>query len=249
MAVLLTASIGIWLGRHLSGGDSADVWSADHETGDASQWPQITTNWDNAGCTEHRVVADGHAQSGIYSMKMTLSRAGGCRQARLPEIQTGTTYIYEASFFLPKPVLTISNHWNIFQFKSKKSSTVSGSDPIWTIDFQGNPLRPVLSWKGGTYGLTGPFATDRNIGQADYPNTLSTTPIGQWTTLEVYFDQSSSFDGALKVWQDGVLLYDMQGVKTEYPSNIAQWSVNNYSNGLTVFPYTLYIDDAEIREP
>jgi hypothetical protein len=230
---------------------SAPVWSADHETGDASQWPQITAGWDDAGCVEHAVVADGHAQSGSYSMKMTIDGSGlpraACRQARLLEIRTQNTYIYEVSYFLPEPVLTLSNHWNVFQFKSKRSSD-PGSDPMWTIDFQGDPLRPVLAWQGGNFGLQGPFV-DSGIAFKEWPNDLTTVPIGRWTTLTVLLDQSAEHDGAIKVWHDGTLIYDFANVRTEYPNLAPQWAVGNYSNGLTVNPYTLYLDDASIYAP
>jgi Polysaccharide lyase len=227
------------------------VWSADHESGDASQWPRITKNWDDAGCAEHAVVSDGHAQSGIYSMRMTVDDTGlekaGCRQARSVEAQTGETYIYEASYFLPRPVLTRANHWNVFQFKSECGGC-SNSDPMWTIDFQGDPLRPVLAWKGGDHGLQGPFVSS-GTAPREWPNHLTTVPIARWTTLSVYLDQSARHTGRITVWQDGTLIYDIDNVRTKYPSLDQRWSVNNYSNGLTVNPYTLYIDDALIRLP
>lgn len=230
---------------------SALIWSADHETGDMSQWPKATVSWDDSGCTNHD-ISNEHARSGAYSLKLTIDiPAGGkagCRQARMNEIQSGNTYVYEASYFLPEPVLTLTNHWNVFQFKSR-CATCTSSDPIWTIDFQGNPLRPVLQWKGGTYGLAGPQNADGITGQIEYPNLLTTTPVGQWTTLTVYLDQSKDYDGRIIVWHDGIKLYDIAGIRTEYPSLDARWSVNNYSNGLSVNPYTLFIDDAAIHAP
>jgi hypothetical protein len=227
----------------------AVVWSADHESGDMSQWPSATLNWDSGECLYHGVSRD-FAHSGSYSMKLvidTSSGKAGCRQARLAEIQTGRTYVYSIWYYLPAPVLTVSNHWNVFQFKSKRGGLPS--DPIWTVDFQGNPLRAVLAWKGGNYGLAGPQASDGVIGQRDYRQVLTTVPVGRWTHLEVYLDQSPDFDGRITVWQDGVKIADVANVRTRYPDGDARWAVNNYSNGLTVNPYALYLDDAAISLP
>jgi hypothetical protein len=225
------------------------VWSADHETGDMSQWPRATLNWDSGDCLYHGVSRD-YAHSGSYSMKLAVdTRAGkaGCRQARLREIQTGGTFVYSIWYYLPGPVLTVNNHWNVFQFKSKRGTLPS--EPIWTIDFQGNPLRPVLAWKGGNYGVAGPQASNGVIGQRDYPQALTTVPIGRWTHLAVYLDQSPDFDGRITVWHDGVKIFDIPNVRTRFPDGDARWVVNNYSNGLTVNPFALYLDDAAIAVP
>jgi Polysaccharide lyase len=228
------------------------IWSADHETGDGSQWPGITSDWDDAGCIEHRVVADGHAHSGSYSMKMTIDGSGlpkaGCRQARTQESQSGKTYVYEAWFYLPRDVLTKNNHWDNFAFKSK-CGDCSSSDPIWTIDWQGDPLRPILTWRGGNYGLAGPFSSSGVKSNLEFQNELTTVPYRRWTRFTVLLDQSTGFDGHITVWQDGRELYDLANVRTQYASGDSRWLVNNYSNGLTVNPYTLYIDDASVREP
>jgi Polysaccharide lyase len=227
------------------------VWSADHEPGDASQWPKITTAWDDAGCLEHGVVSDGHAQSGSYAMKMMIDGLGlgkaGCRQARTVEAQSGKTYVYEISYFLPQPVYPTNDMWNVFQFKSK-CDTCTGSDPMWSIGFERNPIRVVLNWKGGNYGLAGPFTTSGVVPNQEWVSD-SSVPIGRWTTITVLLDQSAGFDGHVTVWHDGVKLFDFANVRTQYPSLDSRWSVNNYSNGLSVNPYTLYVDDASISLP
>jgi hypothetical protein len=225
------------------------VWSADHETGDMSQWPRATLNWDSGLCLDHG-VSSAYARSGSYSLKLeisTLFGTAGCRQARNREIATGNTYIYSAWYRLPKPVLTLHGHWNVFQFKSK-CPACSYSDPMWSINFEGDPLRPILKWSGGSSGLAGPQEGD-GVAQREYPNLVTTTPIGRWTHLRVRLRQSGDYTGRITVWHDGVRIYDLSGVRTRYPDGSALWSVNNYSNGLTVNPYALYIDDVSIRTP
>lgn len=228
----------------------AVVWSADHETGDASQWDLgITHNWDDAACTFHNVVRT-NAAIGNYSMRMTLGSPGGCRQAQLTQSQTNKTYTYAVSYFLPRNVTPTAGHWNVFQFKSLCSGCAH-SDPFFTVDFKGNPLKVALKYKGGNYGIPGPFAGDPVKPNQEWSST-KLVPIKHWTRLEVYLDQSvdadnsNLYDGRIKVWLDGTLLFDLQNVRTGYDNGDMRWSVNNYSNGLSSYPYSVWIDNASI---
>ena len=226
---------------------SGRVWSAKHERGDLSEWPSATRDWDSGDCTFHGVSRE-RARSGAYSMKLTIDTSdgqSGCRQARNAEIQTGRAYYYSAWYFLPRPVTPTEDHWNVFQFKSKVSPTTDGSDPMWTIDFEGKPLRPVLAWKGGGYGLEGPQAGDGEDKKWYYQK-RTRVPIGRWTQIEVYFKQSRDFGGRITVWHGGTRIFDVRGVRTRHPEGVPQWTVNNYSSGLSVSPYTLYLDDVAI---
>jgi Polysaccharide lyase len=230
---------------------AGSVWHADHETGSGSQWPNITTNWDDAGCKDHRVV-DYENSIGQYAMKMTIDQGSldkaGCRQARLPEAQSGKTYVYEVSYYLPQKVATLHEMWNVFQYKSTCSGC-SGSDPMFTVGFEGNSTPTVhLNWKGGNYGLAGPFATSGVQPNQQWDSAVA-VPFGRWNELSVLLDQSTAFDGHITVWFNGVKLFDFANVRTGYDSGDMRWSVNNYSNGLTLDPYTLYIDNASIRTP
>jgi hypothetical protein len=71
--------------------------------------------------------------------------------------------------------------------------------------------------------------------------------------LEAYLHQSSGFDGRLTLWQDGQQLFDFQDVRTCYDNPTFNswrcdnlWSLNNYSDGLSPNPATIYVDDAAI---
>ena len=119
---------------------------------------------------------------------------------------------------------------------------------MWSIGFERNPIRVVLNWKGGNYGLAGPFSGSGVVANQEWVSS-SNIPVGRWTTLTAMLDQSAGYDGHITVWHDGVKLFDFANVRTQYPSLDARWSVNNYSNGLSVNPYTLYVDDASIAKP
>jgi hypothetical protein len=65
--------------------------------------------------------------------------------------------------------------------------------------------------------------------------------------------QSKDFDGYLQIWIDGQLVFDQTGIRTSYQNcnsnswcTSNEWSVNNYSDGLSASPATMYFDDAQI---
>jgi hypothetical protein len=83
----------------------------------------------------------------------------------------------------------------------------------------------------------------------DYQQSIADLPVQRWTHIEVFLRQSGNFDGQITVWQDGVQLFNEQGVRTRYPTGDQEWSVNNYGSGFSASPYSIYIDDAMIRVP
>jgi len=92
--------------------------------------------------------------------------------------------------------------------------------------------------------MDGPHAGES--GGHRYTQDLADIPVGRWTHIEAYLKQASDFNGEVRVWQDGVLLFDQKNVKTKYQSGDNQWAVNNYSDGLTPNPATIYIDDVRV---
>ena len=80
--------------------------------------------------------------------------------------------------------------------------------------------------------------------------TIMDVPVGRWFSVEALYKSREDATGQVTIWQDGTLLWDITGVQTRYPDSqqgLAEWSVNNFSNGVTPAPTTLFIDDAEIR--
>jgi hypothetical protein len=224
------------------------VWSADHETGDLSQWKAgnrfKTTEADSGQCSRPPDgVSTEYAHSGRYSMKLTINskRTAGCRQFRKPEPVSGKPYYYSAWFFIPKPV-QVNGWWQLFQFKSTTDSGLSGV--FWKLQVinDGEFMRIVPVWKGV---VSGPHEGD-GIRRRLYEQTLAAIPVAQWFHLEVYLKQSETYDGQIIVWQDGVEILNEKNVKTKFEKGIQAWAVNNYGYRLKPSPNTLYIDDVVI---
>jgi hypothetical protein len=220
------------------------VWGAGMETGNLAEW---TESWDSGLCTRPpNGVSTDVAHSGRYSMAMTIDTSqgdAGCRQARIEESRSGRPYHYGAWLYVPA-YTAATDYWNIVQFKSKRAGA-SGSDPFWVLDVMPRPggaLALRLRWKGL---VAGPFGGD-GTAPTNWSDPPVDVPVGRWFHLEVYLRQSAVFDGRVTVWQDGIELWDLVGVKTRYEDGDQRWTVNNYSDALTPSPATLYVDDATI---
>jgi len=244
------------------------LWSADFETGDLSQWYVAARSKANArgrgggifnsGIAES-VPSQDFAHSGSWSLKATITTphvpTSGVRLFRWRESQDetylGSGLYYSAWFFFPKLYRLTADprrgrFWNIFQFKSKTSRNI---DPFWYVDVANRvpdgAMYVTLHWWDGL-AIGGPHPGE--FGGRRYAQDIKDIPVGRWTHIEAYLKQASDFTGEIAIWQDGVLLFDQRNVKTKYPSGDNQWSVNNYSDGLTPNPATIYIDDAGIRK-
>jgi hypothetical protein len=71
-------------------------------------------------------------------------------------------------------------------------------------------------------------------------------PVRVWTHVEAHYVCTTTPTGQVTIWEDGKQLFDFSNVATAYPGGDCQWSVNNYSNGLSPSPTIIYIDDAAI---
>jgi hypothetical protein len=222
-------------------------WSADHESGDLSQWYIDDGGGEfNSGDASSTISRD-VAHSGQYSAKLTIATPGtsGSRLFRWNESHTRPEAYYGAWFYFPT-TYRAKRWWNIFQFKSRNGPEVN--DPVWELGVGNGPggaMRVHLEWWNGL-SIEGPHRGE--FGGKTFDQGMKDIPVGKWTHFEVFLRQSSGFDGQLMVWQDGVQLFTVSDVRTRYPaSNGAnEWSVNNYSDAISPSPTIIYIDDAAI---
>jgi hypothetical protein len=96
---------------------------------------------------------------------------------------------------------------------------------------------------GPHLGETGGIAYDQ----------VAPIPVGKWTFIEVMVTPREDFTGAVKVWQDKALLFDLSSVKTKYPESLVAAGAqsffiakNAYGQALAPLPATHYVDDVTI---
>jgi Polysaccharide lyase len=223
------------------------AWSADHETGDLSQWYAGGGGGEfNSRAAMSRASQD-VAHSGRYSAEMTISTPveSAVRLFRWNESRAYPEARYGVWFYFPERY-TAPVWWNIFSFKSRNGTTAN--DPFWSLQVgnrRGGATYVFLNWWNGL-SIEGPHRGE--FGGRNYSQAVRDNPVRQWTHLEVSLRQSSAFDGQIVVWQDGVELFNMNNVRTRYPApnGANEWSVNNYSEIIVPSPTTVYIDDAVI---
>jgi hypothetical protein len=233
---------------------SGVVWTADHETGDNSQWDgvwisgqaesQVTTAMAHSGQFANALTihdADGNGSSpGVRMTYQGRGLADKTDPANLP-----TAAFYSAWYFIPEHV-TVS-WWNIFQWKTgyDDGSGRTARALYWQdLDDYGDELYLELQTRvnGNGEWVKG------------WSNTLAVSPtpipIGQWFHLESYYVWDTTGNGRITTWLDGVQIWDVGGLTTEFdwPFDVykREWAINNYAADTTPSTHTIYVDDAAI---
>jgi hypothetical protein len=216
------------------GPSPADIlWSADHSTGDLSQWSLNSGGgvFNSAGGTAQASTDVAH--SGTHSAKLTISNVKGDQGTRLfrwRESQSNKELYYSVYLYFPQRY-SRPNWWNVFQFKSK---TATNNDPFFLLEVGNRP-------NGNMYIYMYDWQERKS-----YQQSAVDIPVGKWVHIEVFYRSSGTTDGQIIVWQDGVEILKASGVRTRYPDGDTQWSVNNYSDAISPDPAYIYADDAMI---
>jgi hypothetical protein len=236
------------------------LWSNGMEDGTLDGWGGAAMNGggefnsDSGVSTASREVA----HSGSWSAKMTLpDGSGGTRLFRWQEPRQHRDLVYSAWFYMPQAYTLTGNlssrFWNLFQFKSR--STSDSVDPMWELTVSNpSPGRMHLNLDWSPQTLEGPQPGQSSFRR--FTHAGADVPVARWFQLTAQLRQSNGFDGALRIWQDGQLLFDLAGIRTSY-ANCAfnpwcgsnEWSINSYSDSLSPAPAVIYADDASIVLP
>jgi hypothetical protein len=227
------------------------VWSADHETGDLSQWYADDGGGEFNGGTARSSATQDVARSGRHSVRTIIqaphdSGESAVRLFRWKESRAHAEACYSAWYYFPHRYV-VKEWWNIFSFKSRNATA---NDAFWQLSVGNRPngaMYVYLTWWGPR--IEGPQPGESGL--RHFAQWLKDIPVGRWTQLQVYLRQSRGFDGQIVVWQDGVTLFNLDNVRTRYPeaTGANEWSINNYSDNLDPSPTTVYIDDAAISIP
>jgi len=216
------------------------LWEADHETGDLSQW-----TWRqgeavfNTGTGYVYVTHEVASRSGRHSLVLGIYDAfGGMRQAAriFRWAEDAESAYYSAWYYFPKSYHS-ANWWNIMQFKSPDES--GRPEPTWVVNVHGR--------RDGHMRLYLWDALNEVAYHNQLPGRSMRIPIGEWVHIELYARRSVNEDGRIALWQDGVLLFDLEDVQTAITDSI-QWSIDNYTDAIDPTEVIIYVDDAIIRE-
>ncbi|MEM7371027.1 MAG: T9SS type A sorting domain-containing protein [Bacteroidota bacterium] len=246
------------------------IWSADHEEGSLADWTYPDFQYAgggifNTGGSEVEVLAGGMlTHSGMYAAKATITQAfqaqNGSRAIRLMRWtdrpwDDGGDFIpsgmyYSCWYYLPHSYNPNKydpwdpgdgGWWNIFQFKSHDAQDVS--QPIWTLNV----------WHDdATEDMYLYLYSKENPPHSYDPVSWTILPSQQWVHLEAWyqFNDSAQQNGALKFWQDGMLLFDIDSITTVLEGGYAVWGIGNYTDHIvgdtSDGTATIWMDDAVI---
>ena len=238
---------------------TTSLWSTSMESGTLGSWSTDGGGGMYNTGSGYESASTGAARTGSWSLKETIntsSGTSGARAFRWDEARAHRTAYYSIWLYIPTSYrLSGSGEWwNAFQFKSR---TQDGScmDPVWAFyaneDAGGLYLR--AGWGWGDTPLAGPYPGNGVSGKWYAPITKRYLPVGRWVHLEAYLRQSKDYDGVLRLWQDGTLLFDLTGIRTSFKNcnwntwcANNEWSANLYSDGMSPNPASVYWDDSAI---
>ena len=208
------------------------IWQTGHETGDLSDWSRDGGGGIfNSGTGQVSVTTEA-AHSGRYSAKMVVSGIdGGVQACRLFRWGEHLSSGYFSTWYM-FPVLPQVNGWlNIFQFKKKNYAT-GQVDPTWYNEVENQKILSLTHWNQAW----------------DIPANVQPPPTlvaGKWFHIEWYYKDGVS-DGAIKIWIDGNLIWDLAGINTRGIDPDIQWAPVLYGANVTPGYLVAYVDDAAI---
>ena len=224
------------------------MWSSGLETGTLSEWSE-QVNSGSAVTTVVTAASQGiPAHSGAYVMKQAVTGSGGTRMFRYPEILnyvgSGTTFYWSWWDYYPAPItFSIFDSYIIWGVVGKDST--GNYNPLWNIVFSNTGQNLLLAWSPNNMApADGPHAGES--GKRIYSSN-TVVPVGQWVYFETMITPAADFTGAVKVWLNGQLVFDLSQVKTTYPNtgqgNFMALEQTGYGSGLTPTPAIHYLDD------
>jgi hypothetical protein len=217
------------------------LWSADHETGDLSQWKEgqgsAVYNTGTAYVRVVRAEAPLSARTGEHVLELSIDTSAedvtGARIFRWRD--NPERGYYGAWLYFPHPTEP-DEWWNVMQFKSPDERGVS--QPTWVVNVGIDAAGRMRFY---LWDALEEISYGRSAALADLE-----VPVGEWVHVELFLHRSQERSGRVSMWQDGTLVFDLVDQRTAITDRV-HWSINNYSTRLRPSAVTLYADDASIR--
>jgi hypothetical protein len=221
------------------GRDPDILWWTDHETGDLSDWQQGQySSWlDNNGSL---AVDTQQARSGHFALDTTAVAAPSGTTSAAMLLRTGglpEAAYYSAWFYVPAGIAS-AEYWMIFKFRSRTPDPNPADVELWDIDL--TPQTSDVQIRIFHHTST----SDPGAGSRLDPIAPVSIPLGRWFQVEAFLRAVNDDSGELMLWQDGILLYDVQGPSA--PSSYVQWSAGCAAKSLSAGDAHVYVDDAAV---
>lgn len=212
------------------------LWSADHETGDLSEWTgdeRGGTRLPNEASTV--AVSQRRVRSGRAALEL-VNPANWNNEQLGPELfhaAGALEHAYYSAWFLLPEAYRVEPSLTLVRLRSRDS----GSDEL----FNGEELQ-LRSLSDGRFVLV-VFSNHAGYLLEPVAETAPLVDSARWFHLEAHYEPRSG--GHLRVWLDGVLAYDLPERPGSAGTEIA-FSVCNVVERSTPAPLALFVDDAAI---
>lgn len=217
---------------------SSIIWSAGHETGDLSEWESHGGFVRQGSSGMFRLVSP-HAHSGQYSVALSIDTLAptetGAHAAYLFfwEQLPGDTYYYSAWYYIPSEI-KLDSWWNIWQWKSTNGGNSDYSKPMFSLGVETRDDKDFLTLNYR------PDTPEKIV----FKQSMMIVK-DQWFQIEAKYVKSET-EGQVIIWQDGVKIFEEEGLPTVLGDQTVYWSVNHYAESISPHPAIIYIDDAII---
>lgn len=218
----------------------AVVWSTDHESGDISDWEDGGTyyggeyDWGDVSFD----VSQGAGRDGSRGLSITINtgyRDEPSQGVRFYRRLADAPAFYTAWFRLEE-AHSVEDWWSISLFHARDDTLSLANDvSLWDVR--------VVDTASGAMALQ---FFDLDTMQGITAGAGGYVQPGQWFELAFYVDYRPPDATRIVVLRDGLLLFDVAGLRTSLENNVF-WAVGNGAGYLNPRESTLYVDDASIR--
>jgi len=211
-------------------------WSADHETGDLSQW---RAGGDDAGgyfdmLNASKELSTDYARSGNYSVRLTVEPASETAHSKLYRHHLPAEAYYSIWYYLPR-VYEVPDWWGLMAFGGAVDD-----DPG---DLVSGLSLNVYSPSEGTLTF---YVWDHILSQHIDMAVPTEVPVGRWFQVEAFFRNAVDETGRITFWLDGEPVLDLQDIRTSAEGTYLRWTVGSWGQEATPLPVVLYLDDAAV---
>ena len=212
------------------------IWSARHDNGDLAEWNADPTSLVDAAdaANIHVTNVQVHRGSGAISLtRPAMAPEGGPTIGHAADLPDEA--YYGAWFFLTEDH-AVDTYWALLQFRSLDPADPGSSARATTLRLRRLPDGQfiVYVFQHNDGYLQAPLA--------DPPPLVSPR---QWFHVEVFFRHATDTTGAIRVWLDGRLVYDLPGRKTGV--GLRPWfGICSESDDDTSVPFEVLADDITV---